>query len=132
MKVANSSDTQTRRSYAQYGFVRAGRAHLALVTYLILLPLSSFSGPAFGAQVAAPPQVTSAAPPDGESLDLATKLENQGKEALNRGDLAKAEEYHQRALTTREKLSPGSLEVASSLNNLGLVAYSRGDCSNGP
>jgi CHAT domain-containing protein/Tfp pilus assembly protein PilF len=43
--------------------------------------------------------------------------------------LAKAEEYHRRALAIRRKLAPDSLAVASSLNNLGNVLDDLGDLS---
>lgn len=45
----------------------------------------------------------------------------------NRGDLAKAEEYHRQALAIYEKVVPGSLNFASGLNYLGVVARDRGD-----
>ena len=45
--------------------------------------------------------------------------------ALNRGDLAKAEEYCLQALAIKEKLTPDSLNVANSLNDLGVVTYGR-------
>jgi tetratricopeptide (TPR) repeat protein len=46
---------------------------------------------------------------------------------IDRGDLARAEQYYQQALAIYEKLAPNSLEVASTLNNLGNVALDRGD-----
>ena len=81
----------------------------------------------FAARAGAVPQEKSSASQDVESLDLATKLENQGKAAQDRGDLTGAENFHQRALAIREKLAPESLEVASSVNNLGNVAHTRRD-----
>jgi tetratricopeptide (TPR) repeat protein len=47
--------------------------------------------------------------------------------ALDRGDLARAEQYYQQALAIEEKLAPNSLDVATTLHNLGNVAYARGD-----
>jgi CHAT domain-containing protein/tetratricopeptide (TPR) repeat protein len=54
-------------------------------------------------------------------------LNSLGLVARDRGDLRAAREYHERALTIREKLVPGSRDVAGSLNNLGMVAVDEGD-----
>jgi CHAT domain-containing protein len=41
---------------------------------------------------------------------------------VDRGDLARAEQYYQQALAIREKLAPNSLEVAGTLQNLANLA----------
>jgi CHAT domain-containing protein/Tfp pilus assembly protein PilF len=63
----------------------------------------------------------------GQTLILATVVDNIGRMALERGDLDKAGEYFGQALAIRERQAPGSLAVAQSLNDLGLVAWNRGD-----
>ena len=45
----------------------------------------------------------------------------------DRGDLVKAEEFHQRALAILLTLSPGSVDEAESWNSLGTIARRRGD-----
>src|SRR5580692_2570544 len=59
-------------------------------------------------------------------LDLAKRLNSLGVEAWERGDLAKAEQYHRQALEIRQKLAPGSLDLAESYNNLGDVEQELG------
>jgi CHAT domain-containing protein/Tfp pilus assembly protein PilF len=61
------------------------------------------------------------------SLDVATSLNNLGIVAQERGDLAKAEQYHRQALEIQEQLAPRSLAVTTSLNSLGIVAKERGE-----
>ena len=60
-------------------------------------------------------------------LDLARRLNDAGNAALERDDLASAEEDYRRALAIRRKLAPRSLPVAESLNAVGSVALERGD-----
>ena len=60
-------------------------------------------------------------------LDLAKRLNSLGVEAWERGDLAKAEQYHRQALEIRQKLAPGSLDLAESYNNLGDTEQQLGD-----
>ncbi len=59
------------------------------------------------------------AKPTSESLDLARNFNSLGVAAWERGDPAKAEEYHRQALEIRQRLAPGSLELAESYNHLG-------------
>ena len=61
------------------------------------------------------------------TLDLARRLNAAGDAALERDDLASAEEHHRRALAIRQKLALRSLPVAESLNAVGSVALERGD-----
>jgi CHAT domain-containing protein/Tfp pilus assembly protein PilF len=63
----------------------------------------------------------------GNEFWSARDLLGLGNVALDRGDLASAEDCYRRALTIRERLAPDSLDVAASLNNLGIVARNRGD-----
>ena len=60
-------------------------------------------------------------------LDLARRLNDAGDAALERDDLAGAEEDYRRALAIRQKFAPRSLPVAESLNAVGSVALERGD-----
>src|SRR5579859_1129915 len=62
-----------------------------------------------------------------QTLEDAKALHDQGWAAFGRWELAKAEQYHQQALTIRQRLAPGSLEVIDSLNCLGAVSERRGD-----
>jgi len=60
-------------------------------------------------------------------LWAAISLTHLGTVALDRGDLATAQDYLARALTLQEQLAPGSLEMSRSLTSLGRVAEVRGD-----
>lgn len=60
-------------------------------------------------------------------LDLARRLNDAGDAALERDDLAGAEDDHRRALAIRQSLAPRSLPVAESLNAVGSVFLERGD-----
>ena len=61
------------------------------------------------------------------SLLLAKSLHSLGNVATDVGDLAAAQQHHQRALSIRQASAPGSLAMTHSLNNLGIVAAKRGD-----
>ncbi|HEV2990990.1 MAG TPA: CHAT domain-containing tetratricopeptide repeat protein, partial [Candidatus Angelobacter sp.] len=54
-------------------------------------------------------------------------LNNLAVLADQRGDLDKAEHYHQRALEIHESLAPNSLNLATSLDNMGNLAWQHGD-----
>src|SRR5581483_960705 len=58
----------------------------------------------------------------GDQLVLARSLNLQCLAARARGEGAKAEEFHLRALEIEEKQAPGGLDVADTLNNLGVLA----------
>ena len=57
-------------------------------------------------------------------------MSDLGSVAIQRGDLAKAEQYQQRALKIWEKLVPGSLYVAQGNSELGRIAQRQGDWAN--
>ncbi len=63
----------------------------------------------------------------GDQLVLARSLNLQGLAARARGEGAKAEEFHLRALEIEEKQAPGGLDVADTLNNLGVLAEARNE-----
>jgi tetratricopeptide (TPR) repeat protein len=70
---------------------------------------------------------------------VATSLNVLGNLYDSKGDYAKAERLHQRALAIREKaLGPDHPDVANTLNNLAIVYKNKGDygkpshCTNGP
>ena len=56
------------------------------------------------------------------SLNAAACLKIFGLLARERGDLGKAEEFYERALTIEKKLAANSLGIARILNNLGTIA----------
>ena len=60
-------------------------------------------------------------------MTVAISYNNIGLVYYEKGDLDKALEYHQRALTIKERDAPNSLTVATSYNNIGLVYYEKGD-----
>jgi len=60
------------------------------------------------------------------SLVFARCMNLLGNIAWGRGDLEKAEKYHNRALAIRQAVAPSSLALASTYNNLGLIAANRG------
>ena len=62
-----------------------------------------------------------------EGYDIAGTYFNRAEMAVERGDLALAEEMHGRALAILDKLSPGSIVVSDSLDDLGTVALKRGE-----
>jgi len=63
----------------------------------------------------------------GNEIWAAGDFTNLGIVTFNRGDLAGAQDYFERALRIRERLAPNSLDGAASLNNLGNVVRERGD-----
>ena len=63
----------------------------------------------------------------GNEMWAAANLNGLGVVAYARGNLTAAQQYHTRALKTRRRLAPDSLEVAESLDNLGVVIFQRGD-----
>jgi CHAT domain-containing protein len=69
--------------------------------------------------------ITESLAPD--SLDLADGYHKLGVVALDREDLAKAEEWYGKAAALRQRLAPQSLDMARSFMNLGNVAHQRSD-----
>ncbi len=64
----------------------------------------------------------------GESVLLATALDERGKLFWHQGDYPRAEESHRESLTMRRRLLGGEhLDVARSLNNLALVLNDEGE-----
>ena len=60
--------------------------------------------------------------------DVATSYNNLATALGDQGDLEKAKEYHERALTIRQQtLGPQHPDVATSYNNLAIVLRGQGD-----
>ncbi|MBK8002645.1 MAG: serine/threonine protein kinase [Gemmatimonadetes bacterium] len=69
--------------------------------------------------------------PVGARIALAHAHNHRGHIALERGDLARAEAEHRRALAIRERVGASPLEVATSLSNLAVVVAEAGRVAEG-